>query len=250
MAICTFTLAVGFFLIGVVVFFSPESTGQNLQPNPATGTPWKMQTTPPRPSLQTPRMDTVTTGGAAMTGTLQKLDWVRVNDRIQVAHPVKGELSVHVLGRILFTELWQKTSGAQSPWVPTGNLFAGFWLEQEMLLLNWLNRFYLLDERIEVTDTDILRDFAPYAKKFAQSNQTADVYFAYPPASWHIVDIGKFSIAAVEGAVRNHVAGVTGRFIHAGGDSGRALVLDDFESGAQDAVWFGYQIQEEQIRKI
>jgi len=249
MAICTFTLAIVFFIIGVVIFFSPESAGQTFRPQPAYDAPRNPLPTASRFVAPVMAIQNPMGGGANMTGSLQKLEWIKMKDRIKVTHPVKGELTVFVLGRILFTELWQRTSGAQSPWVPTGNQFAGFWLDGEMLLLNWQNRFYLLDERMEISDSDIQRDFAPHAKKFAQSNQTADVFFAYPPASWHIDDIGKFSIASVEGATRNHAAGAVGRFIHASGDGGRALVLDDFESGAQDAVWTGYQIQENQIQK-
>lgn len=178
----------------------------------------------------------------------QKWNWIRVGQRVRVPHPVKGELTVHVLGRIVYTELWQQGRGAQIPWVPTGNQFAGFWLDQEILLLNWQTRCYVLDEHMEVSETDIQRDFAPHAKKFAQSNQTANVIFAYPPASWRIDDIGKFRVGAVEGAALNVRLGAVGRFIHASGDSRRALVLDDFESGGQDMVWTGYQINEEDLK--
>jgi hypothetical protein len=135
--------------------------------------------------------------------------------------------------------------------VTTGNQFAGFWLDGEMLLLNWLNRFYLLDTSDPVTDTDIARDFAPHAKKFAQSEQTANVYFAYPPASWKIDDIGKFEIGSVEGATLHARAGAIGRFVHASGDGGRALVLEDFEGGTgEDCVWTGYQLKEEDIKPV
>jgi hypothetical protein len=183
-----------------------------------------------------------------MSSAPQKLDWLKVGQRIRVPHPVKGELTEHVLGRIVYVELWQTSRGPQNPWVPTGNQFAGFWLDGEMLLLNWQNRFYLLDEHNEVSDADIQRDFAPHARKFAQSDQTADVYFAYPPASWHIDDIGKFQVGAMEGAALNVRPGAVGRFVHASGDSDRALVLDDFESGGQDMVWIGYKLKEEDIR--
>jgi hypothetical protein len=249
MSLCAFSLAVLFFLIGVVTMLSPDPAQQPLRAG-ATPTPLTpvSRMAGPIPN-RTPAAMNSPLGGAPVNGTLQKLDWIKVNDRITVPHPVKGALTEHVLGRILFTELWQTASGPQNPWVPTGNSFAGFWLDGEMLLLNWQNRFYLLDEHAEVSDPEIQRDFLPHARKFAQSNQTADVYFAYPPASWHIDDIGKFTIASVEGAALNHRAGAAGRFIHASGDGGRALVLDDFESGAQDMVWTGYLLQEAQIQK-
>jgi hypothetical protein len=247
MSLCLFSLAIIFFIIGVVIFFSPEPAPQTIPQGimPAASR-FVPTAAPTQPIVST---NSVRRGGADMPAAIQKLGWINLNDRIKVPHPVKGDLTLHVLGRILFTELWQQPPGPQSPWVPTGNQFAGFWLEGEMLLLNWQNRFYLLDDHTELSDADIQRDFLPHAKKFAQSNQTADVYFAYPPASWRIDDIGKFSIASVEGAALNHGTGAVGRFIHASGDGGRALVLDDFESGAQDTVWIGYQLQEAQIQK-
>jgi hypothetical protein len=178
----------------------------------------------------------------------QKLTGINIGQRIKVPHPVKGELTIHVLGRILYDELWQQVRSPQSPWVSTGNRFAGFWLDGEMLLLNWQNRYYLLDQNDPLSDADIARDFAPHARKFAQSDQTAEVYFAYPPASWKIVDIGKFRIASVEGATLHARAGAVGRFIHAGGDGGRALVVEDYESGGEDCAWIGYQLKEGDIR--
>lgn len=183
-----------------------------------------------------------------MEPELKKLTGIKVGQRIKLPHPVKGELTVHVLGRILYDELWQQTRSPQSPWVTTGNRFAGFWLDGEMLLLNWINRFYLLDANDPLSDADIARDFAPHAKKFAQSNQAGNVYFAYPPASWKIDDIGKFRIASVEGATLHARAGSTGRFIHASGDGGRALVVEDYEGGGEDCAWTGYHLKEEDIQ--
>jgi hypothetical protein len=184
-----------------------------------------------------------------MEPVLKKLTGINIGQRIQVPHPVRGELTVHVLGRILYDELWQRTRYADAPWVTTGNRFAGFWLDGEMLLLNWLNRFYLLDANDPLSDADIARDFAPHARKFAQSDQTADVYFAYPPASWKIDDIGKFRIASVDGATLHARAGAVGRFIHASGDGGRALVVEDYEGGGgEDCAWIGYQLKEEDIK--
>jgi hypothetical protein len=181
----------------------------------------------------------------------QKLEWIQVGQRIYARHPVKGELMAHVLGRIQYSELWQQRRGPQSPWVPTGNVFVGFWLEGGLFLLHWQNRFYLFDESVQLSDADIQRDFLPHARKFAQSDQTADVYFAYPPAMWHIDDIGKFRIDAAEGEGLVFRPGAIGRFIHASGDSGRALAVEDYEGGGggQDTAWIGYQVKEEDIRK-
>lgn len=181
---------------------------------------------------------------------LQKLNWIKVGQRIYVQHPIQGQRLAHVLGKIVFAELWQRTRSPQSPWVPTGNLYAGFWLEGNMLLLNWQNRFYLLDDVVELSDSEIQRDFLPHARKFAQSDQMADVYFAYPPAMWHIDDIGKFRVQEIEGNGISYQVGAVGRFIHASGDSRRALVVEDFEAGGgQDAARTGYQIDENDIRK-
>ncbi len=175
---------------------------------------------------------------------------IEVGQRIYVQHPARGELMAHVLGRILYAELWQRSRGAQNPWVPTGNTFLGFWLEGDMFLLNWQNRVYLLDESDQLSDADIQRHFAPHARKFAQSDQTGDVYFAYPPASWHIDDIGKFRVETAQGEGLIFRPGAIGRFIHASGDGGRALVVEDYEGGGggQDTAWIGYQITEEQVR--
>jgi len=182
--------------------------------------------------------------------TLQTFGWIKVGQRIYVNHPVQGERMAHVLGKIVFAELWQQTRGAQSPWVPTGAAFAAFWLEGNLLLLNWQNRCYLLDEAEQLSDADIARHFAPYARQFAQSDQSADVYFAYPPASWHIDDIGKFRVEALEGQTLRYQRGGVGRFIHASGADNRALVVEDFEGGGgQDTAWVGWKIEAETVRK-
>jgi hypothetical protein len=260
MPVCLFFIAVIFFVIGLVVLVAPvkpEQTIQGYAPVAPINPNWKPSTQAvssgmfPKDDTNAQRLVSSydNKGGSSMDPVLKKLSGIRVGQRIKIPHPVKGGLTVHVLGRILYNELWQKSKSAQTPWVTTGNQFAGFWLDGEMLLLNWLNRFYLLDTNDPVTDTDIARDFAPHAKKFAQSEQTANVYFAYPPASWKIDDIGKFEIASVEGATLHARAGAIGRFVHASGDGGRALVLEDFEGGAgEDCVWIGYQLKEEDIQ--
>jgi hypothetical protein len=186
-----------------------------------------------------------------MTSTPQKLKWVQIGQRIFVNHAVRGEIMAHVLGRIVYAELWQRGRGPQVPWTPTGNAFLGFWLEGGMFLLNWQNRFYLFDEMVELSDADIQTQFAPFAKQFAQSDQKGDVYFAYPPAMWHIDDIGKFRVEQVDGEGLRFRPGAVGRFIHASGDASRALVVEDYEGGGggQDTAWVGFTLTEEQIRK-
>lgn len=185
-----------------------------------------------------------------MASEPQTFNWIQPGDRILFPYPGRGEVMAHVMGRVQFTELWQRQRGPQNPWVPTGNSFLGFWLEGDLLLLNWQNRSYLLEERVQLSDAEIARTFAPHAKKFAQSGQAADVYFAYPPASWRIDDIGKFQVAEVTGEGLSLQPGAIGRFIHASGQEQRALVVEDYEGGGgQDTAWVGYQIQAEEVRK-
>jgi hypothetical protein len=247
MSVCFLFLSLIFFGIGFVVLMSPgagpqRQSVQRYTPVPPINPKWS-------PSARPAAAPSSVSGVNNMEPLLKKLTGIKIGQRIKVPHPVKGELTVHVLGRILYNELWQQTRTPQSPWVNTGNQFAGFWLDGEMLLLNWLNRFYLLDTNDPLSDTDIARDFAPHAKKFAQSDQTAAVYFAYPPASWKIDDIGKFQIASVEGATLHARGGAIGRFIHASGDGSRALVVEDYEGGGgEDCAWIGYQLKEEDIK--
>jgi hypothetical protein len=247
MAGCFVFLSIVFFVIGIVVLVAPEASRTSTSRTPfvpvSRSTLKSGSTARPAPAAASGGM-----GGTSMEPELKKLTGIKVGQRIKLPHPGKGELTVHVLGRILYDELWQQTRSPQSPWVTTGNRFAGFWLDGEMLLLNWINRFYLLDTNDPLSDADIARDFAPHARKFAQSNQAGNVYFAYPPASWKIDDIGKFRIASVEGATLHARAGSTGRFIHASGDGGRALVVEDYEGGGEDCAWTGYHIKEEDIQ--
>jgi hypothetical protein len=243
MAACLFILAALFFFIGVVTLLSPEPRSASATPASPIGA--RTQSLRPTPPISTP--PAAPSRGVSMAPS--SLDNIRVGERIRVRHPVQGELTVYVMGQVVFEELWQQQRSPQAPWVPTGSLFRGFWLETNLLLLNWQNRYYLLDEATAISDPEIQRDFAPHAKKFAQSDQTADVYFAYPPASWHIDDIGKFRVRSVDGEGLRSVPGATGRFVHASGDGQRALVLEDYEGGgAQDMVWTGYQINKDDIQ--
>lgn len=184
---------------------------------------------------------------------MPSLSHIQLGQRIRVRHPVQGDLTVYVMGQVIFDELWQTSRGPQSPWVPTGNAFSGFWLETNLFLLNWQNRYYLLDEMNPISDPEIQRDFLPHARKFAQSDQTADVYFSYPPTMWHIDDIGKFRIRSTDGEGLRMSAGAVGRFIHASGSAQeanirRSLVLEDYEGGGQDTVWIGYLINDNDIQ--
>jgi hypothetical protein len=179
----------------------------------------------------------------------QKLDWIGVGQQLTIKHPVKGDVIAHASGRIRYIELWQRHRGLQVPWVPTGNTFLGFWLEGDLYLLNWQNRFYLFDEMVELSDVEIQRQIASYARRFAESDQTADVTFDFPPAVWHIDDIGKFQVNEVLGKCPHFRLDAVGRFVHASGDGGRALAVEDYEgSGAQDKAWIGYHIEESDIQ--
>lgn len=258
---CFLSLAVIFFLIGLVQLFAPDSRTTRQKPVPQREWPREPAPMPvsrytvpqdesETPDLSDPGSAPVASGGKSLESFPKKFAWIHLGQRITVQHPLKGELMAHVLGRIRYTELWQRRRDPQTPWTPTGNVFFGFWLEGDLFLLNWQNRVYLLDESTQLSDADIQRDFLPHARKFAQSDQTADVYFAYPPAMWHIDDIGKFQVESTEGEGLHFRTGAVGRFIHASGDSGRALVLEDYESGGsgQDTVWIGYSTQEDLIR--
>lgn len=178
-----------------------------------------------------------------------KLGALDLGKTVRVAHPIKGEQVFTVRGRLLFTELWQASSGPTVPWTPTGNYYAGFALEPAGYLLNWQDRFYIMEEQHSLTDMDINRDFLPYAKQFAQSNQTANVEFSYAGARWKMVDIGRFAIEFEDGQGCHLHKGAIGRFIHAGSGNA-ALVIDDFQSGGsggQDTLWKGFLIKESDV---
>lgn len=258
---CLFALAVLFFLVGLVQLFAPQpSQGAGASrggfpfgglrfPSPPGAGPVAPPPAAARTSGEAPLPNSIQ-GGKGMERFPQKLEWAQVGQRVYVPHPLKGELMAHVLGRIVYSELWQQSRGPQSPWVPTGNVFLGLWLEGGLFLLNWQSRFYLLDEVVDLSDADIQTYFAPHARKFAQSDQTAEVYFSYPPAMWRMIDIGKFRVDQAEGEGLRFRPGATGRFIHAGGDQSRALVVEDYEGGGggQDTAWVGYEIQESGIK--
>jgi hypothetical protein len=180
-----------------------------------------------------------------------RLHWMNLENAVIVWHPDRGEVTACPIGRIVYEELTQRQRGAQNPWVPTGNTFLAFRLETNLLLLNWQNRFYLLDSRVEVTDDDIRRSFASHARRFGDADQNADVLFEYPASrKWRMDDIGRFRIKGIDGDWYALQTGAEGRFLHASGEGNRALVVEDFDSRGQDTVWTGYQIQEKDIRAL
>lgn len=175
----------------------------------------------------------------------------RIGQNITVNHPKRGPITGKIIGSIRYTELWQRVKSPSEPWVPTGNLYTAHWLGNFMIY-EWKEGLYLLDEYEALTDKDIATHFAPYAKRYGESNETADVYFAFPPASWKMTDIGKFNVAGAEGSGLRLNQSATGRFIHASGDGGRALVVEDYQSGSggQDTAWIGYAIKWDDVNKI
>jgi hypothetical protein len=205
-----------------------------------------------QPQRVMPAVDTPTTGAPPMaTGKQGDFQRARIGQTITVNHPQRGAITGKILATIRYTELWQRVKSSSEPWVPTGNQFTAHWLGNFMLY-EWKENFWLLDQYDPLTDKDIATNFMPYAKRFGESNESADVYFAYPPASWKVTDIGKFSVQSAEGTGLRLTKGAVGRFIHASGDGGRALVVEDYQSGqgGQDTAWIGYQITWEDIQKI
>ncbi len=185
------------------------------------------------------------------SGTRGDFQRARLGQNITVNHPKRGPITGKIVGSIHYVELWQRAKGPAEPWVPTGNQYTAHWLGNFMMY-EWKDGLYLLDEYEALTDQDIATHFAPYAKRFGESNETADVYFAFPPASWKMTDIGKFNVASVEGSGLRLSQSATGRFIHASGDGGRALIVEDYQSGSggQDTAWIGYSIAWEDIQKV
>ena len=175
----------------------------------------------------------------------------RLGQTITYEHPERGTITGQILGSIHYTELWQRVNSPSEPWVPTGNTFAAHWLGSFMLY-EWQTRLYALDEYQPLSDQEINTSFLPYAKRFAQSDQTAQVSFAWPPASWTIVDIGRFEVARAAGTGLRLNQGAVGRFIHARGADQRVLVVEDYQSGqgGQDTAWLGHELEWKAILKV
>ena len=175
---------------------------------------------------------------------------IQVGQTIRVTHPKKGLLTLKVLRRLYYGELWQEHTGANVPWTTTGTYFVGLTLEHDIFLLNWQSRFFLLESHSPLTDMEINQSFAPYARQFAASNQTADVHFKYANSNWRIDDIGKFRIEYCDGDGVQISPGSVGRFIHASNDKA-VLVVEDYQSGGSgglDTLWQGVGIQQTDLR--
>ncbi len=175
---------------------------------------------------------------------------VQLGQQVRIAHPRQGQLTLTVQRRLYYGELWQERQAANVPWTSTGAYFVGLTLERGLYLLNWQSRFFLLESSWPLTDMVINRDFAPYARQFAASNQTADVRFGYGGTTWHMDDIGKFRIEYCEGEGSPVSVGSVGRFIHASQDKD-VLVVEDYQaggSGGLDTLWRGVALQQSDIQ--
>jgi hypothetical protein len=166
-----------------------------------------------------------------------------VGQYVTALHPVNGQFTKKIAASIKYDELWQRRKDPSEPWVPTGNQFTAHWLG-DMLIYEWKEQLFLLDQFDALTDQAVAQNFLPYAKQFGASDETATVQFTYPPATWTITDIGKFRVASVEGDGLRLSASAIGRFIHASAYDKRALVVEDYQSGGggQDTAWIGYSI--------
>jgi len=189
-----------------------------------------------------------------LSGKAGEFAAARLGQRITYNHPQRGGLVGKILGTVHYAELWQRRKAPNEPWVPTGNIFTAHWLG-DTLLYHWKDRLYLLDSYDSITDAEITQQILPHAKAFGQSDETAEVSFAYPPASWTITDIGKFQVESAEGTGLRLQAGAVGRFLHARGGSGnegQALVVEDYQEGGggQDTVWRGYAIAWDDLQSI
>jgi zinc ribbon protein len=174
---------------------------------------------------------------------------VEVGQSVRIAHPKKGGLTFTVQRRLYYGELWQEHTGPNIPWTPTGAYFVGLAMDRDTFLLNWQSRFFLLETHSPLTDMAINRDFAPYARQFAASNQTANVRFNFAGAAWHIDDIGKFRIEYTDGEGSDVSPGSVGRFIHAS-NGADVLVVEDYQSGGSgglDTLWRGVALQQTDI---
>jgi hypothetical protein len=203
--------------------------------------------TPIAPSRRTPPAVTPRSGDSMQAQFFN----ARLGQKLTYTHPQRGTVTGIILGSIKYSELWQRVNKPSEPWIPTGNTFAAHWLGSFMVY-EWQQRLYVLDEYQPLTDQEINTSFMPYAKRFAQSDQTAQVSFAWPPASWTIVDIGRFEVARAEGTGLRLNQGAIGRFIHARGADRRALVVEDYQQGqgGQDTAWVGYELDWENLLKV
>lgn len=213
---------------------------------------------PDAPPPPAPRRAAAPSGGKPMakpvSGKPGTFASARPGQKITYNHPQRGGLTGVVLGTVEYIELWQRRKSPSEPWVPTGNRFFAHWLG-DTLLYQWKERLFLLDSYDAITDAEIAQQILPSAKAFGQSDETAEVSFAYPPASWTIFDIGKFRVERAEGTGLRLNAGAEGRFLHARGGSGnegQVLVVEDYleGGGGQDTVWRGWQLTWDDLTSI
>ncbi len=179
----------------------------------------------------------------------EKWDNIEIGQTVLVKHPQRGDLNLTVVNRTFYGELWQKQMRPDVPWTLTGHYFVRLGFAGGASALNWQSRFFFLETEYALTDQDINRDFASYARQFAASNQTKTVRMPYKDAYWTISDIGKFRIEFVEGEGAKVQPRAAGRFIHFDSNE-RAMVLEDYQSGGNglDRVMIGCQISEDQIK--
>lgn len=168
---------------------------------------------------------------------------------VRVRLPI-GERDFRAQGRALIAELWQASRGSNVPWTYTGNLFAGFALQgtSQAYLLNWQNRFYLFENHQKIDDQHIQRHFLPHARAFGQGDQMSSVKFDYEGRRWQMVDIGRSRVIYTEGEGLHIQRGAEARFIYS--QSGEThLLVEDYRAGggAQDTLWKGFQVQEQDI---
>jgi hypothetical protein len=174
---------------------------------------------------------------------------IQVGQSVRLTHPKQGVMTLKVVRRLYYGELWQEHMGPNVPWTTTGTYFVGLTLDHDIFLLNWQSRFFLLESHSPLTDMEINQSFAPFARQFAASNQTADVQFKYTGSNWRIDDIGKFRIEYCDGDGAQISPGSVGRFIHASNDR-VVLVVEDYQSGGSgglDTLWRGFSINKEDI---
>jgi hypothetical protein len=243
---------VGFLMIlaGVFVLQAGRAAGRSsgAMARPAAGPMARPEV--PRPPVA---------GGAPMptqvpSGKAGEFASARLGQTITYNHPKRGGLTGKILGTARYAELWQRRKAPNEPWVETGNTFTAHWLG-DTLLYEWKGSLFLLDSYDMLTDAEVKTQFLPHAQAFGRSDETADISFAYPPASWRITDIGKFRVASAEGQGLRLQAGAVGRFIHARGNTGnegQALVVEDYQEGGggQDTAWIGWSISWDDVQNI
>ena len=231
--------------VGYHTDYSPTRWTRSSSPTPPPHRDLRYQTSPPEETGWNEPAD----------GKPGDFAQAEVGQSISYQHPQQGALQSPIIGTIKYVELWQKQKAPSEPWVPTGNTFTAHWLNNEMLLYTWKGQLFVLDQYHTTSDSEIKRTFLEPAHRFGESEETADVSFAYPPGSWKITDIGKFRIKVSRGEGLRLWSGALGRFIHAAGGTdleNRVLVVEDYQEGGGglDTVWQGWQLSWDDLLKI